>query len=494
MGEMGSEPTGSKDKASLRVQALAKRLARHPNGTRLLEYAKVLDGWIHEWARYGARKDLRAEERGRALAMLSAMRRDFNALLTEAEAYDPEPKGRHNAFGTALDELGPEEKLALAQILGLPFEPAYRPLFEVKAAEYLEQDQLWNEITEDGGFVDAPLLGEQEARSAVVLTYSGSLLLVSAPIEKNFRRRYVYQSIYAGHLPTEGTLGLLDPIRKNRPVAGTRIKTSPVRKLRVSRLTVAAWDEQRQTFQRLHFTLNGAATPPGFGPRGAPPPYVPGPGPLPPLVNVEAEKPAPPRPRNPNAVTRLDGTPSIVQAPEDRGGLPNDTVVDPPPRSQPVPERESSSPPSSRIPSVFVQVLHHERQRDHVKKLEEAARAELRTLLSRLVDLAGDRDHTLEAEILGQVMHLQRLAIERGEMSVAPGELSRLQTENDDTCAVVPEGLAVGRVGAPTTRLPGGNFGDQTIVRSAPIAVLSVDASLFAVLGNVRSYVRVASD
>ena len=49
----------------------------------MFEYASTLDGWIHEWARYAARKDLARDERSRALGMLSSMRRDFNALLAE---------------------------------------------------------------------------------------------------------------------------------------------------------------------------------------------------------------------------------------------------------------------------------------------------------------------------------------------------------------------------------------------------------------------------
>ena len=141
---------------------------------------------------------------------------------------------------------------------------------------------------------------------------------------------------------------------------------------------------------------------------------------------------------------------------------------------------------------MFVQVLHTERQRDHVKKLEETARAELRTLLAKLIDAVGERDHGLEAEIIGQVMHLQRLAMERGELSIPPQELARFETENNDTCSALPEALAVGKVGAPVSTIKGAHFGAQTIVRGAPVAILATDASLFAVLGNVRSYVRKA--
>lgn len=533
---MGSEP-----KASLRVQALKKRLDHHPNGARMFEYASTLDGWIHEWARYAARKDLARDERSRALGMLSSMRRDFNALLAEADAYDPEPKSRRSQFGTALDELGDEEKMALSQILGVPFERQYRALFEVKAAEYLEQDALWNEITEEGGFVDTTTLLSDETKGAVVLTYSGSLLLVSSPIEKkNFRRKYVYQSIYAGHLPTEGTLGLLEPIRKNLPISGTRIKTSPVRKIRVSRESSPDWDRHRETFFRLHKTLNDAATPSAVAlrppdhssPDGAPNEVAP------PKMAVEyagaaaelnagsslgaaiAIPPAPPRPRPsapgeaspalqvipPAKSAAAPAGPTAIEA-GDEDSVPPDarisrsntymqgtpkSVAAASPGDDPSPSKRSAPISSSdnRIPSIFVQVLHTERQRDHVRKLEETARAELRTLLARLIDTAGERDHGLEAEIIGQVMYLQRLAIERGELSVAPTELVRFETENNDLCTTVPDGLAIGKLGAPSSTVSGAHFGSQTIVRGAPIAILAKDSSLFAVLGNVRSYVR----
>ncbi|MBK6519617.1 MAG: hypothetical protein IPM79_34720 [Polyangiaceae bacterium] len=481
---MGSEP-----KASLRVQALKNRLLHHPNGERMFEYASTLDGWIHEWARYAARKDLPGEERSRALSMLSSMRRDFNALVAEADAYDPEPHSRRSAFGTALDELTDDEKLALSQILGVPYERQYRPLFEVKAAEYLEQDALWNQITEESGFVDTTTLLAEEAKSAVILTYSGSILLVSAPIEaKNFRRRYVYQSIYAGHLPTEGTLGLLEAIRKNRPVSGTRIKTSPVRKIRISREARPEWDRNKETFYRLHRTLNDAATP---GALVLAPPSSPGaPAPLEARA-PDAARPAPPRPEpapgldpvagaaRADGNTLVEGTPASVLA----------AKSDPPEATA---SKSAKILSSNRIPSVFVQVLHTERQRDHVKKLEETARAELRTLLAKLIDAVGERDHGLEAEIIGQVMHLQRLAMERGELSIPPQELARFETENNDTCSALPEALAVGKVGAPVSTIKGAHFGAQTIVRGAPVAILATDASLFAVLGNVRSYVRKA--
>ncbi len=483
---MATEP-----KASLRVQALSKRLANHPNGARLSEYASTLDGWIHEWARYASRKDLREDERMRALGMLASMRRDFNALLAEADAYEPAQRGRPTHFGTALDELGEAEKVALSQILGLPFAPQYRPLFEVKAAEYIEQDELWNSITEEGGFVSSASMAEDAVQSAVVLTYSGSLLLVSAPTEKkNFRRRYVYQSIYAGHLPSEGNIGLLEPIRPNVPVSGTRIKTSPVRKLRVSRDGHPTWDQHRETFLKLHRTMNGAATPHSLM-VPPPEPSAPNSGPAQPVLLGAA---APETPGVPATIRGSAEAPGADMRKTAGDGTPLDvagTRPDVPRASERPPSvRKKSSASGDRIPSVFVQVLHTERQRESVKKMEDAARAELRTLLARLIDTVGDRDHALEAEIIGQVMYLQRLGVERGEPGVLPQELVRLDTENNDLCTATTGGLALGKLGQRSNTIVGAHLGSQTIVRGAPLAILAKDSNLYAVLGNVRSYVK----
>lgn len=459
-------------RASLRVQALKRRLAGHPNADRLYEYATLLDGWIHEWARYASKPGLRDDERMRAVNMLASMRRDFNGLLSEVDAHDPNSGARSTSFGTALDSLNADARFALSQILGLQYEPRYRDLFEVKAAEYIEQDALWNSITEDGGLVEAPWMPADANTSAVALTYSGSLLLISSPIDdKRFRRQYVYQSIYAGHLPTEGGLGLLEGLRVNQPVVGTRIKTSPVRRLRVSISGELRWERHRETFSRLHRTLNGAVTPASFQgpPVFAGPPSLPSDGPPGGVVFAGAAAVKPARKTPP------DGTPTSASVSEPS-----------PPPSVSTP----SSKDSGKIPSVFVQVLHAERQREGVRRLESTARAELRTLLARLIDTGGERDHVLEAEILGHVLYLQRLAMERGELHAGPSELLRLDTENNDQCVATPDGLAVGKRGAPAQTIAGANFRAQSIVRSAPVAVLLEDGSLYAVLGNVRAFVK----
>jgi hypothetical protein len=475
-------------RASLRVQSLKKRLAGHPNAERLYEYASLLDGWIHEWARYASKPGLREDERMRAVNMLASMRRDFNALLAEVDAHDHGGGVSPTKHGTALDALGPDERFALAQILGLQYEPRYRELFEVKAAEYLEQDALWNAITEEDGLVETAWMPADSGQSAVILTYSGSLLLVSAPTEaKQFRRQYVYQSIYAGHVPTEGSLGLLEPVRVNQPVVGTRIKTSPVRKLRISS-GPEGWEQRRATFQRLHRTLNGVITPHTGGSFAGPPPAESSPQAAPPAGATKVS--ATPLPGAslfeglPSRATPPDGTPMAprVQASPARPSEPTSAPAA-------APAKEASR-KDTGIPSVFVQVLHAERQRESVRKLESTARAELRTLLARLIDSGGDGDHVLEAEILGHVLYLQRLAMERGELNAGPSEVLRLDTENNDQCVATADGLSVGKRGGAAQNVPGASFRNQVVVRGAPVAVMLGDGSLFAVLGNVRAFVK----
>ncbi|NUO54536.1 MAG: hypothetical protein HOV80_37310 [Polyangiaceae bacterium] len=71
---------------------------------------------------------------------------------------------------------------------------------------------------------------------------------------------------------------------------------------------------------------------------------------------------------------------------------------------------------------------------------------------------------------------------------LAPSSLSKLETENNDYCAVQSSGLFVGKIGGQLTHVKDGSFAGQSIVRGAPVAILAADMSLFAVLGSVRSW------
>ncbi len=486
-----------------RLRILIEQLALLPNGQKLGEYAAALDRWMREWATYAARKDLPEAERTRAIWVLTSMRRDFNALVAEARAAGPGAGGPSELdVGTALDRLDRAGVSAISQALGVPFEPHFRPLFEVKAVEYLEQDELWDDIARRAGFAPAAEVEPQEQRSVVVLTYTGSILLLSAPFERKIRRQYVYQSIYANNLPKEGVLALLDPIVHHSPVRATRFTTSAVRKLAVS--PDMRFEVHRATFARLHQTLGFAHTPPALqlrqasaqmdvdalkalarrgGPAGAPAMPPSGPG--------DAAGPGVPGPHRPRGIdnTVVSGTPAgaaSAQQPAPRPSFPE------PHAPGGAPAEEAPAVPEPGLPSVFVQVLHRERQRSQAKEQEEVARAELRGLLARLVDGGAERDHALEAEILGQVLHLQQLAADRGEVPLQPQSLAKLETENNDVCVPIQGGLNVGKVSGGMTFVPGASFAGQQILRGAPIAILARDASLYAVLGSVRAWVSKA--
>src|SRR5688572_9679489 len=133
----------SLEQAPRRLRVLVSELERLPNGKQLGEYAVALDRWMRDWATYAGRKDLPDQERNRAVWVLTSMRRDFNALVAEARAVARGSEVASRDLGTALDGLDSISIHAIGQALGLPFDLRYRALFEVKAVEYVEQDELW---------------------------------------------------------------------------------------------------------------------------------------------------------------------------------------------------------------------------------------------------------------------------------------------------------------------------------------------------------------
>jgi hypothetical protein len=80
--------------------------------------------------------------------------------------------------------------------------------------------------------------------------------------------------------------------------------------------------------------------------------------------------------------------------------------------------------------------------------------------------------------------------MERGELHAGPSEVLRLDTENNDQCVATKDGLSIGKRGGVAQNVPGASFRSQVVVRGAPVAVILGDGSLFAVLGNVRAFVK----
>ncbi len=446
--------------ASLRVQALARRLAGHPNCQELTGYAAWLDARILEWGQFVSQRELSENERTHGLSVLANMRRDFNALLVEADQHAGPSRSPGTQFGTALDQLEDSEIAAISDILGLPFEPRYRPAFEVKAAEYLEQDAVFVEITEQEGFVDQPILFADERHGAVVLTYSGSLLLISAPLTPyDVVRRYIYQSIYASPVPVEAPVRLLEPVTRNQAVVGTKLRTSPVRKIRVARRLPKSWEEQRDAFLKFHRTMRGALTP----------------------QHVDAATAA--APRKAMAQCQVMDSADLFDRARALARL-----------AAPIPAAAApaqAAPAPSAMPSVFVQALRAERQRAQHKQQEEAARAELRAQIARLVEAATSGvDHALEAEILGQNVYLQRLVAESGALNESPTRVRRIEIADGASVSIERGVLVITRAEQAPERVEGGHFGPQEIVQGAPLVVLGRDGGIVAVLGNVSRYQR----
>jgi len=149
----------------------------------------------------------------------------------------------------------------------------------------------------------------------------------------------------------------------------------------------------------------------------------------------------------------------------------------------PTPE---SSPPWAPEAS---QVLDRERHHPQANERIEVARSQLHASLARLIEVGPNRDYALEAEVLRRVVHLQQLAAESGEVALDPHRLAQLETEDDDVCTRRNGGLSIGKVGGAARFLPGGSFAGQLILRGAPVAILTADVGLYAVLGNVRAWV-----
>jgi serine/threonine-protein kinase len=135
------------------------------------------------------------------------------------------------------------------------------------------------------------------------------------------------------------------------------------------------------------------------------------------------------------------------------------------------------------------QVMDRKRQQLRTKEQVELARGQLHASLARLMEVGPNRDRALEAQVLRQVVHLQELAAESGEVALDPHKVAQLETEDDDVCIRRNGGLSIGKLGGAASFLPGGSFAGQLILRGAPAAILTADAGLYAVLGNVRAWV-----
>jgi hypothetical protein len=137
----------------------------------------------------------------------------------------------------------------LINILGVPEEPAFYDVLDVKAQEYLAQLQAFEMIAADARFTVRHRLPRGAKNGALVLTMSGSLIQLSPPNARG-GRRYLYQNIYGNTHPPEGTLVLDRDIRVGHRLRSVELTTSAVQMLRVAARRMS-WKAQSRTFARL---------------------------------------------------------------------------------------------------------------------------------------------------------------------------------------------------------------------------------------------------
>lgn len=142
----------------------------------------------------------------------------------------------------------------LASILGVPEEPPFYTVLEVKAEEYLAQHLAFQSIGEELQSREAERLDPVEPLAALVLTLSGSLIQLSGPLGSDGARRYRYQNIYGNTHPPQGVLVLEREVRPGHRLRSVELTTSPVRLLRVL-TSQAPWSEQAEGFDRMANTL-----------------------------------------------------------------------------------------------------------------------------------------------------------------------------------------------------------------------------------------------
>jgi hypothetical protein len=152
------------------------------------------------------------------------------------------------------NQLDPMARAHLAAILGVPEEPAFYEVLNVKAEEYLLQCQAFESLTSRHDYREQQALSRTSNRAALVLTLSGSLIQVSTPSGAEGARRYFYQNIYGNAHPPEGILILDRDIQVGHRIRSVELTTSPVRLLRIVGRRMS-WRDQSLAFERISKTL-----------------------------------------------------------------------------------------------------------------------------------------------------------------------------------------------------------------------------------------------
>ena len=157
------------------------------------------------------------------------------------------------------NQLEPLIRRHLASILGIPEEPPYYQVLDIKAAEYLAQHSAFESLADQLDFKEVEGLGRMSGNAALVLSLSGSLIQLSEPMSRAGSRRYLYQNIYGNTHPPEGLLVLDRDVRCGHRMRSVELTTSPVRLIRVLRREVP-WETQTEGFHKVARTLTSLAS------------------------------------------------------------------------------------------------------------------------------------------------------------------------------------------------------------------------------------------
>ncbi len=233
----------------LRLRWIERRLDGRPDAAAAMRQALVLDARMHALAVQAGRTDVDAPERTELVVHLTRLRLELDALVA----------GAGRASLPAAPPLSMTLRVRLAELLGVPPTPEYEALIALKAIEHHEQGCAFDQVAADFGFVSRDRLGEDEKRGALVLTMNGSLLQVSAPGAdgRSRSRRFVYQNIYGGRMPAEGTLELTRAVSVGKKLRTKHMETSPVRKLCLAvRPEAVSPEHLRRTFDSVSLAMS----------------------------------------------------------------------------------------------------------------------------------------------------------------------------------------------------------------------------------------------
>ncbi|MCC6749182.1 MAG: hypothetical protein IT371_16085 [Deltaproteobacteria bacterium] len=238
----------------LQIESLRRQLGSSERTDELLRqvqhYRENLDAVVYALSS----RELASDRRQHLLEILQRHRVALDGCLASLGV----PVGRSPIDPLFhFNQLDPTVRTHLAAILGVPEEPSFYEVLDIKAEEYLSQYGAFQAVAEQEGFKERRRLSRTARQGALMLTLSGSLIQISEPDAKG-GRRYLYQNIYGNAHPPEGVLLLDRDVKVGHRVHSVELTTSPVRVLCVPKRAVP-WHAQVRTFERLARTFTSLA-------------------------------------------------------------------------------------------------------------------------------------------------------------------------------------------------------------------------------------------